>query len=125
MNTQRILTNETEALCLMPTGDFFNMAEGSGMPETAGRWSAGAATAELSLMRGDHEGSSLPFLAIGDEDDDEDIEDDEDNFDDMDDDFDDDDDDFDDDFDDDDEDDNFDNDYDYDDDIDYDDDFEE
>jgi hypothetical protein len=129
MNTQRILADETEALYLMPAGDFFDTAENSGTPEAAEWQSAGT-----SLMNGflpDHGGSSLPFpfLAFGDEDEDEDIDDEEDNFDDMeddfDDDFDDDDDDFDDDEDEDDFDDDEDDDYDYDDDVDYDDDFEE
>jgi hypothetical protein len=130
MNIQRILTDETETLCLMPVSDSFSTMENSSIPEAA-EWRHGGT--ELPLVNGflpDQEGSCLlfPSLAFGAEDEDEEIDDDEDNFDDMeddfDDDFDDDDDDFDDDFDDDDDDDD-DFDDDYDEDTDYDDDFEE
>jgi hypothetical protein len=128
MNTQRILANEMEALCLMSVSDSFGIMEIAGTPEPAEYQPAGMG---LPVSKGpipDQDGSS-PCLAFGDEDEDEDIEDEEDGFDDMEDDFDDDfddDDEFDDDDDDfDDDDADEDDDYDYDDDADYDDDFEE
>jgi hypothetical protein len=103
LNIQRIFTDETEALTLLPVAGL------SGMPEQNG-WL---------------EGAPLP-IAFGDDDEEEDADGEEDNFDDMEDDFEDDFEDEDDEFED--EDDDFadeEDEYDYDDDPDYDDDFEE